>query len=118
MAHAFYHAKSSKKKWGGEVADYLSLHQFMDQSKAHFPTGQHRCIFHSSFGVFLVEQFFGPTIKNSEGKEVPTRTLAETHILEDMAFIPTLADWLNEMPCKPWMYSKSKRLSQNKELND
>lgn len=116
MSHALYHSRSSKKIWGGETSDYLPIHQFMDQSKAHFPLNSHRCIFHSSFGIFLVEQFFGPTIKNSKNQDIPTRAIAEQHVLEDMSFIPTLSDWLQEMPVKPWMYKKSKKLSQNPNL--
>ena len=30
MSHCYYHALSSVRKWGGEVADYLSLHQWLD----------------------------------------------------------------------------------------
>ena len=34
MAHCYYHALSSVRKWGGTVDDYLPLHQWFDQSKA------------------------------------------------------------------------------------
>jgi hypothetical protein len=32
MAHCYYHALSSVRKWGGVVEDYLPLHQWFDQS--------------------------------------------------------------------------------------
>ena len=49
--------------------------------------------------------FDGTTIKNSDGKEVSVREVAELHCLEDykMRFIPTLSDWLGEIDFKPWM---------------
>ena len=43
--------------------------------------------------------------KNSEGKKVHIRDIAEQHILEDfrMRFIPSLSDYLNNMTLKAWM---------------
>ncbi len=37
------------------------------------------------------------TIVNSGGKEVFVRNVAE-HVLEDLGWIPSLSDWLREMP--------------------
>ena len=34
MAHPYHHALASVKKWGGEVSDYLPLHDWFDQSKS------------------------------------------------------------------------------------
>jgi hypothetical protein len=34
MAHPYHHTLASVKKWGGEVSDYLPLHDWFDQSKA------------------------------------------------------------------------------------
>lgn len=47
----------------------------------------------------------GTTIKNSDGKEVSVRDVAEQHILEDFAmkFIPSAQDYLQEMEFKSWM---------------
>ena len=33
MSHCHYHSISSVRKWGGEVGDYLPLHQWFDKSK-------------------------------------------------------------------------------------
>ena len=30
MAHCYYHALSSIRKWGGVPEDYLALHQWFD----------------------------------------------------------------------------------------
>ena len=64
MAHPFHHALSSAKKWGGGPEDYLLLHQYMDQSKAAEADFRHRAILHHSFGIFMLEQHFGPVIQN------------------------------------------------------
>jgi hypothetical protein len=34
---------------------------------------------------------------------VHVRDIAEQHVLEDLGFIPSLNDWLREMPSQPWM---------------
>jgi hypothetical protein len=47
----------------------------------------------------------GTTIKNSEGKEISVRDIAEQHVLEDfgMRFIPSAQDYIQEMEMKSWM---------------
>ena len=46
MAHCYYHALSSGRKWGGTVYDYLPLHQWFDQSKAILADPRHRALRH------------------------------------------------------------------------
>jgi hypothetical protein len=36
MAHPYHHALSSVKQWGGQVDDYLAIHNWFDESKATF----------------------------------------------------------------------------------
>lgn len=100
------HAKSSAKKWGGEPEDYLAIHDFMDSSKSALADVRHRAIFHSSFGIYIVEKLFGTYFKNSAGKDVSTRDIAEQHVLEDLHVIPSLDDWFKNMPIEPWMTGK------------
>jgi len=66
----YIHARISAKKFGGLPKDYLAIHDFIDSSKVCYPDMKHRAILHSSFGCFLVEQMFGTTIINSDGKEI------------------------------------------------
>ena len=103
MAKALIHARSSAKRWGGVPDDYLAIHEKMDSTKAFHAEVTHRCVFHSAFGIFLIEELFGRTLTNSAGREVHTRDIAEQHVLEDLGCIPSLSDWLREMPSKPWM---------------
>ena len=103
MSNPFVHAERSAKKWGGTAQDYLALHQWLDATKGHLPDNRHRMLLHNSFGLLLAEQIFGPSIQNSAGRRVFTRDLAAPHILEDLGFIPTVAECLGELPIRPWM---------------
>lgn len=103
MSKPTIHAASSAKQFGGVAADYLKIHDWFDQTKGHLGDNRHRAILHSSFGIFLCEQMFGHTITNSDGKEVSVRALGEQHCIEDLGFIPSVADYLSEMTCRDWM---------------
>lgn len=111
----YIHAKNSAKKFGGIPSDYQAIHDFIDSSKAHVPDMRHRALLHHSFGCYLVEQIFGhievkpdgstikmPYIINSEGKHISVRDVAESHIIEDLGFIPTPQDYLKELKEQPW----------------
>src|SRR4051812_17005901 len=112
MAKPYIHAVSSSKKWGGKPEDYIKLHDWMDQTKAHIADSRHRAVLHNSFGIFLGEQFFGTTMKNSNGREIPVRSILELHVLEDYnGFIPTLQDFLSVMKLEKWMNGIGKPLS-------
>src|SRR3546814_3392952 len=66
MAHCYYHALSSVRKWGGTVDDYLPLHQWFDQSKAILADPRHRALRHHAEGIFMLETLFGETLVRSE----------------------------------------------------
>jgi hypothetical protein len=105
MSKPWIHAQSSVRKWGGVPEDYLKIHDWFDQTKSLIADNRHRCILHSSFGIFLCEQVFGVTITNAEGRKVSVRDVGEQHVLEDFKnkFIPTAQDYLCEMEMKDWM---------------
>lgn len=66
---------------------------------------------HSSWGIYLVEQVFGPTFKNSEGRTLSTRDIAEDHVIEDIGHIPTMQDYLDNMTLQPWMGGAKRKRS-------
>lgn len=103
------HAKLSVKKYGGSVEDYMDIHEFIDSSKIAVPDIRHRAMLHSSWGIYLVEKLFGSYFVNSDGRDVSTRDIAEEHIQQDLGFIPTMEDWVKEIPLKPWMSSTRKK---------
>ncbi len=97
------HAKNSVKKYGGKAEDYQPIHDEIDSSKSAHASMRHRAIFHSAFGIYIIERIFGTTITNSDGKVVSVRDIAEDHVLEDLGTIPSLDRWLNAMKLETWM---------------
>ncbi len=101
------HALSSAKRFGGSPENYLSIHEWFDDTKAHFPDNRHRAIKHHSQGIFEAEKVFGILITNSEGKQISVRDVGEQHVIEDLGFIPTLGDYLYNMEIQEWMYQRT-----------
>lgn len=104
MAHPYQHAVSSARRHGGVPEDYIELHSWFDATKEMLPNFRHRALRHHSQGIFEAERVFGVTITNSIDRVIPTRVLGEQHVKEDCGFIPTVADWLGNIPAEEWMY--------------
>src|SRR6516225_5015006 len=103
MAHPYYHALSSVRKWGGKIEDYLPLHDWFDETKMLLGDFRHRALRHHAEGIFLCERFFGKTIRLSGGRVIPTRWVGEQHVNEDLGRIPAAADWLRCIRPETWM---------------
>jgi len=110
MAHPWKHAESSAKKFGGNLEDYLPIHNWFDESKAFLPDFRHRALRDHAEGIFLAERIFGVTIVNREGKKIPVRYVGEQHVKEDLGRIPTAQGWLSQIKPSRWMYGQ--RLAQ------
>jgi len=104
MSHPYHHAISSARKHGGRWEDYIEIHNWFDETKAHFPDMRHRTLRHHTEGIFWCEQQFGTVITNSDGKEVPVRFIGEQHVMEDLGWIPTIKDYLENMTQAGWMF--------------
>ncbi len=103
MGHPYHHALSSARKFGGTADDYLAIHNWFDETKAHMADFRHRALRHHSEGIFLAEKFFGVAITNSEGKKIPVRLIGEQHVKEDLGRIPAVSDWLRQIKPERWM---------------
>lgn len=104
MSHPWQHAISSAHRFGGQPEDYLAIHTWFDETKSYFCDFRHRALRHHAEGIFECERAFGVTIRNSDGKDVPVRPVAEQHVREDCGgIIPNAADWLRGIPHQPWM---------------
>ena len=104
MSHPLDHAKTSVKMWGGQVGDYLPIHDWFDATKETFADFRHRALRHHSQGIFEAERVFGAFIVNSAGKQVPVRYIGEQHVKEDCGgMIPTVADWFRNIKPEVWM---------------
>lgn len=118
MADPWHHSVSSQKQWGGKPYDYIVLHAWFDESKAHFADNRHRAMRHHSEGIDQLIKTFGPTIKLSSGRLIPTRWVGEQHVKEDLGFIPTVADWLRCMKHEPWMSERARKLSKEVDTHE
>jgi hypothetical protein len=108
MSHPWHHAVSSVRKHGGKPEDYLPLHDFFDYYKRFIADFRHRAMRHHAEGIFEAERVLGPTITNSDGRQVPTRILGEQHVHEDCGRIPSLQDWLMPIRGEKWMFAHVK----------
>ncbi len=117
MSKPHIHAVSSAKKYGGVPEDYIDIHNWFDQTKAHVADARHRALLHNSFGCFLAEQVFGETRINSAKLVYSVRDVAEQHIIEDLGWIPSVQDYLTHMSMETWMYKRKLSASElNKQL--
>lgn len=114
--HPLHHALSSQKKWGGHFSEYLPIHEWFDQTKAHYPDMRHRALRHHAEGIFWCEEKFGTYLTNSEGRMVPVRAIGEQHCLEDLGWIPTIKDYLDNMNTAGWMFKPGEGRKMLKEM--
>lgn len=118
------HAKSSVKRWGGKVEDYIQLHEILDSPKATMNNNTSRMLTHNTWFVYhIIPKIFGYNITNSDGKSVDTVDIAMLHVAEDfrMKFVPTVQDYLKHMEVQPWMCNGVKELDNQEGkqiLND
>jgi hypothetical protein len=113
MSHPILHAKSSAKKFGGKWEDYIHLHNYLDETKAWYGHSFHRMWRHHSEGIFEMQERFGETFVNSDGKTVYTRYVGEQHVKEDCdGYIPTAREWIMVLETKqrPTWVTKTQKL--------
>jgi hypothetical protein len=106
MANPLIHSKSSVKRWGGKVEDYLPLHELLDSPKVTMNNNTARMLTHNVWFCYqIIPKIFGYNLINSDGKSVDTVDIAMLHVAEDfrMKFVPTAQDYLKHMELQPWM---------------
>lgn len=117
--NSWHHAVSAARKWGGTAEDYIEIEEFIDSSKQVIGDVRHRSVYHHTTGVWLCQRLFGRTITIAKYDqkagapvgiiEVPVRLVAERHILEDLGWLPSPADYISGMPIAPWMSGTRRR---------
>lgn len=113
--NSYFHAKASAKRWGGTPEDYIAIHEFIDGSKKAFGDVRHRALLHNTFGIWVVQEIFGRILKINN-KDVAVREIAEQHVLEDLGFIPTVGNWLEQMEIQPWMSGKQTKFLRREDF--
>ncbi len=112
--NSWNHAVSAARKWGGTPDDYIAIEEFIDSSKQVIGDVRHRSMYHHTTGVWLCQRIFGRVLEiprqSGEGViEVPVRLIAERHVLEDLGWLPSPADYIDGMPIKPWMSGSQRK---------
>lgn len=108
--NSVHHARSAARKWGGDWEEYIEIEEFIDSSKKVLGDVRHRAIYHHTEGVWLCQRIFGRVIKvGDRGIEVPVRLVAERHIIEDLGWLPSPADYMKNMPMEMWMSGSQRR---------
>lgn len=113
MANPLIHSRSSVKRWGGKVEDYLPIHELIDSPKVTMNNNSSRMLTHNIwFCYHIIPKIFGYNINNSDGKSIDTVDIAMLHVAEDfrMKFIPTVQDYLKHLEIQPWMNNGVKNI--------
>ena len=98
MSSPIDHADRSVRRWGGQPADYLAIHQWFGSPQEGLPNKRRRLLRHTSFGIALAEQVFGERVVNSAARQVPVRAIGRQHVLKELGRVPTLAECSTELP--------------------
>lgn len=120
MANPLIHSKSSVKRWGGKVEDYLPLHELIDSPKATMNNNSARALTHNTwFAYTIMPKVFGYNITNSDGKSVDVVDIAMLHIAEDfrMKFVPTAQDYLQHIQVQAW-FNNGVKVLDSQEAKD
>ena len=113
------HSKSSVKRWGGVVEDYIAIHELIDSPKATMNNNASRLLTHNTwFAYTIIPKVFGYNITNSAGKSVDTIDIAMLHILEDfrMKFVPTPQDFLKHLKLPDWIHNGVKLIDNPESI--
>ena len=116
MSNSYDHCKTSVRKFGGKPKDYIDIHEFLDSSKEYFGDARHRMLFHHAAGPWICQKVFGYEITNSDGKTVNVREIAEIHIVEDLGYIPSFAEWAEHTNLVPWMGGKRNKFIGREDM--
>ena len=54
-------------------------------------------------------------LENSEGRTVPVRSVGEQHVKDDLGWIPSVKDWLENIQMQPWMGRTAWRPSKDED---
>lgn len=114
--NSWNHAVSAAHKWGGSPDQYIDIEEFIDSSKKILGDVRHRSLYHHTEGIWLCQRIFGRVIAIGH-KQVPVRLVAEQHVMEDLGWLPSPADYIGGMPIKPWMSGKQTRTAPLSALN-
>jgi hypothetical protein len=102
--NSYTHACLDARRYGGVPEDYILIHDWFDESKKFMSNYRHRALRHHTEGIYMCESIFGSTIKlTGVDKRVAVRLIGESHVIEDLGFIPSVEDWFMNIQSQKWM---------------
>jgi hypothetical protein len=98
-------AEAIATRFGGEAQEYMAICEYMDEGKKDemLADWRYRAWRWHSFATFDAERKFGVSFKNSAGRNVIVRYVAEKHIQCVLGRLPTLQDWYSHITFSPFM---------------
>ena len=73
------HARITAHRYGGKWQDWIAIHDWIERSKAIFPSMQHRVLLHSDFGEWLAVRIHSEAIESEDGIVISTYDLFRDH---------------------------------------
>ena len=124
MAQSWVHAQATARHFkAGRPEDYIDIHEWIDKFKTGVVDVRHRAFLHNSMGPWLAQDVFGRTrtvekwpLGSEVMVEISVREIAESHIIEDLGWVPSPADWASCMECKVWMGGKRNKFIGREEM--
>jgi hypothetical protein len=118
--HSYFHAQASARKFGGVPEDYINIHEWIDKFKGDVGDVRHRAFLHNTAGPWMAQEVFGRFIEidtpAGRKKKVMVRDIVENHIVEDLGWIPSPADWAKCMNCAVWMGGRVEKVMTREEF--
>lgn len=124
MATSWIHAQTSARHFkAGKPEDFIDIHEWIDQFKQSNADIRHRAFLHNSQGPWMAQDVFGHVrsvekwpLGSGEMVELSVREIVESHIIEDLGWVPSPADWASCMECKVWMGGKRNKFVGREEV--
>ena len=89
MANPIVHSEASVKNFGGDINDYIKIHEKMDCSKGWIADNRHRCLTHTMFWIKeVMVPIFGSYITNSDEKKVSVAKPSTHSFLSSSSYSP------------------------------
>lgn len=126
MAASWIHAQTTARHFkAGAPEDFIDIHEWIDQFKQSNADVRHRAFLHNSQGPWMAQQVFGHVrtvekwpLGSGVMVDLTVREIAESHIIEDLGWVPSPADWASCMDCKVWMGGKRNKFVGREEVLD
>lgn len=103
MGTPIEHAENSVKIHGGDIEDYLSIHEVIDSSKIAYSNLDHRILTHNTWFIeYILPKIFGSyiviTMNNGEHKNIAVSQIGIEHVMEDLGYVPNVLENLIKPP--------------------